>query len=71
MCLELFDCPVIKVDLLIGAEWMRCVISFVHVVYDGGKLTFWCTGFVSFFKGRRPAHCIVKTMEKVSVVSYC
>ena len=28
----------IKVDLLFGAEWMRCVISLTHVVYDGGKI---------------------------------
>ena len=28
----------IKVDLLFGAEWVRCVISLTHVVYDGGKI---------------------------------
>ena len=50
MCLELDDCPVIKVDLLVGAECMKCVISLTHVVYGGGKLIFWCTGFVIFFR---------------------
>ena len=25
-------------DLLVEAEWRRCVISLTHVVYDGGKM---------------------------------
>ena len=28
----------LDVLLLFGAEWMRCVISLTHVVYDGGKI---------------------------------
>ena len=34
-----------------------------------------CTGFILFFiyfiLGRSPAQCVVKTMEVVSVLSYC